>query len=186
MDGALPGVLTGDDVQVTRRERVHEGPLLRIDDESVRLPNGRLARLESIRHPGAAAALPFLDEERVLLVRQYRHAVGGRILEVPAGKLDAGEGPESCALREVQEEVGHAPGRLLPLGAILTTPGFTDEVIWLYEAHELRPTGLGHEAHEVIEVVEMGFGAAVDAVREGRITDAKSVATLLQAALRRG
>lgn len=165
--------------------RVHEGPLLKIDLDRVGLPNGREATLETIRHPGAAAALPFLDDGSVLLIRQYRHAVGGFILEVPAGKLDPGEGPESCALREVEEEVGHKPGRIVPLGAIFTTPGFTDEVIWLYEAHDLVATQLAHEDDELIEVQRMPFTEAVQAVREGRIRDGKSVATILHAVVRR-
>jgi ADP-ribose pyrophosphatase len=167
------------------RERVYEGRLLKIDVDHVALSGGRQATLEIIRHPGAAAALPFLDEDSVLLVRQYRHAMGGFILEVPAGKLDPGEGPERCVVREVEEEVGHRPGRIVPLGAIFTTPGFTDEVIWLYEAHDLVPTEVAHEADEWIEVTRMPFAEVVDAVRDGRIRDAKSVATVLHAAIRR-
>lgn len=167
------------------RVRVHEGPLLKIDLDRVGLPHGREAVLETIRHPGAAAALPFLEDGSVLLIRQYRHAVGGFILEVPAGKLDPGEEPERCARREVEEEVGHRPGRLVPLGAIFTTPGFTDEIIWLYEAHDLTATQVAHEADELIEVVRVPFDEAVEGVRDGRIRDGKSVAAILHAVLRR-
>lgn len=171
--------------RVTKSERVHEGRLLKIDLDTVELPGGRSTTLESIRHPGAAAALPFLPDGRVLLVRQYRHALGGWILEVPAGKLDAGEHPDLCARREVAEEVGYEVGRLVPLGAIFTTPGFTDEIIWLYEAHDLSPVGTAHEDDEVIEVLQWSFEEALAAVREGRIRDGKSVSTILHAALRR-
>lgn len=171
--------------ELVSSRRVHEGRLLKIDLDEVNLPGGKTAQLECIRHPGAAAALPFLPDGRVLLVRQYRHAVGGWILEVPAGKLDHGEPPATCAVREVEEEVGHRVGDLRELGAIFTTPGFTDETIWLYEAHDLTPTRTAHEADEVIEVVTMDFAAAVAAVRDGRIRDGKSVATILHAALRR-
>jgi ADP-ribose pyrophosphatase len=100
------GVEPADGVRVLSSDRTHEGPLLKIDLDEVELPGGALARLESIRHPGAAAVLPFLSDDRVLLVRQYRHAMGGWILEVPAGKLDDGESPTVCAAREVEEEVG--------------------------------------------------------------------------------
>lgn len=166
--------------------RAYEGRLLKIDLDEVELPGGRRATLETIRHPGAAAALPFLEDDEVILIRQYRHAVGGTILEIPAGKLDRpGEPPDRCAAREVEEETGVRPGRLVPLGSILTTPGFTDEVIWLFEAHELVPTATAHEDDEVIEPVTMPFGEALAAVEDGRIRDAKSVAAILAAAVRR-
>lgn len=181
-DGVQPDPAT----TVVHHRRTHEGPLLKIDLEEVRLPGGSTATLESIRHPGAAAALPFLADGRVLLVRQYRHAMGGWILEVPAGKLDGDEPPDHCARREVEEEVGQRVGRLEPLGAIFTTPGFTDEVIWLYEAHDLTATSTDHEADEVIDVQTWSFDEALEAVLDGRIRDSKSVATILHAALRRG
>ncbi len=180
------GVERDAGVRVVKSERVYEGRLLKVDRDEVELPGGKRATLESIEHPGAAAALPFLPTGEVLLVRQYRHAVGGYILESPAGKLDPGEEPEACIVREVEEEVGYRPGRIKPLGAIFTTPGFTDEVIWLYEAHELVETVLAHEDDEVIEVVRMPFEESLEAVRSGRIRDTKSVATILRAAIERG
>lgn len=179
------GVEAARGVQQRSKERVYEGHLLKIDREELVLPGGRNATLESIRHPGAAAALPFLPDGRVLLIRQYRHAMGGYILEVPAGKLDAGESPERCAAREVEEEVGHRAGELILLGSVFTTPGFTDEQIWLYEAHDLRATRTAHESDEVIEVLTWDFDEAVRAVSDGRIRDGKSVAAILHAALRR-
>ncbi|MDQ7008538.1 MAG: NUDIX hydrolase [Acidobacteriota bacterium] len=170
-----------------RSQRVYEGRLLRIDLEQVELPGGGRAELETIRHPGAAAVLPFLDDGRVVLIRQYRHAVGGFIVEVPAGKLDRpGEAPEECAQRELREETGYRCRRLVPLGRILTTPGFTDEVIWLYEAHDLQPGPGACEEGEKIEVFEVGWEQALALLRRGEIVDAKSVACLAHAALRRG
>jgi ADP-ribose pyrophosphatase len=141
--------------------------------------------LETIRHPGAAAVLPFLPEGRVVLIRQYRHAAGGYIVEVPAGKLDRGEPPERCAAREIEEETGWRAGELIPLGSILTTPGFTDEVIWLYEAHALVRGAQALESDEVLETMDVPFERAVAMVRGGEITDAKSVATILLAFARR-
>ena len=91
--------------------------------ERVELPNGTLLDLDIVRHPGAAAVVPFVSEHDVLLIRQYRHAAGGMLLEVPAGKLDPGESPDACAARELAEEAGQRPGRLVRTGAIWTTPG---------------------------------------------------------------
>ena len=102
----------------------YKGKFLEMVTEEISLPNGRTATLDLIRHPGAAAVVPFLDEENVLLIRQYRHAAGGTILEVPAGKLERDEAPDLCAVRELEEETGRRAGRIEALGSILTTPGW--------------------------------------------------------------
>lgn len=181
-----PGVEPSPEARVLESRRSYEGRLLKVDVDRVRLPGGAETELESIRHPGAAAALPFTDGGEVLLIRQYRHAMAGHILEVPAGKLDEGEDPADCIVREVEEEVGYRPGRVEPLGSIFTTPGFTDEIIWLYEAHELVETAVDRDEDEVIELVRMSFADALEAVLDGRVRDGKSVAAILHAALRRG
>jgi len=176
--------MTGEN-RVLHRERVFEGVLVKVDRERVLLPGGREATLETIRHPGAAAILPFTSEDTVLLIRQFRHAAGGFILEAPAGKLDHGEPPETCARRELEEEVGWRAGRLTPLGAIVTTPGFTDEVIWLYEAHDLRLGRQSLEPDEVLEVLEVPLVRAVEMALAGEIRDAKTVCAVLLAWARR-
>ena len=174
-----------DEGRVVSGERVFEGKLIKVDREVVRLPGGREATLETIRHPGAAAVLPFHADDSVLLVRQFRHAAGGYILEVPAGKLDAGEPPETCARREIEEEVGQRAGRLVELAAVITTPGFTDEVIWLYEAHDLRPGRQQLEDDEILDVVRVPFAEAVRMTLDGEIRDAKSICAILLAHARR-
>jgi len=121
----------------------------------------------------------------VILIRQYRHAAGGYLLEVPAGKLDPGEEPEACIARELAEEIGHKARRIEPLGSILTTPGFTDEVIWLFEASDLTPCESDLQDDEVIEPVSFGFDEALAMVRSGEIRDAKTTAALFHAAMRR-
>jgi len=171
--------------RVVSSKRVFAGKLIKVDREEVILPGGKRAVLETIRHPGAAAVLPFLPGDRIVLIRQFRHAAGGFIYEVPAGKLDPGEPPETCALREVEEETGWRAERLVPLGSILTTPGFTDEVIWLYEAHGLTGGRRHLDPDEVIEVLEVPFEEAVAMVVRGEIRDAKSVAAILLAKARR-
>lgn len=160
---------------------IHKGRVVTLNVETLMLPNGHETQLEIIRHPGAAAIVPLTDSGNVLLVRQYRHAAGGYILEVPAGKLDAGEDPQACAARELQEEVGVVAGKLHKLGSILTTPGFTDEIIHLYLATHLQPGTQALEQDEDLTVEEVPFAEAIRLCMEGGIRDAKSVCALLLA-----
>lgn len=159
---------------------------LRVNRELARLPDGREVELDIVRHPGAAAVVPFLSEDEVLLIRQHRHAAGGRILEVPAGKLDDGEAPEVCAARELEEEAGQRAGRLEPLGWIFTTPGFTDERIHLFAAFDLEAVPMRPEDDEHIETLRVPFTRALEWVWSGEIADAKSALALLRAAHRFG
>jgi ADP-ribose pyrophosphatase len=166
---------------VAAKHLAYEGRSIRVFAEDVVLPNGATAQLDIVRHPGAAAMVPFEDDQRVLLIRQYRHAAGGTIWEVPAGKLD-GEAPEVCAARELEEEVGRRPGRLVHLAEILTTPGFTNERIHLFAAFDLEPVPVRHEEHEVIEVVSVSLEDALDLIWRGDLRDAKSALALIHAA----
>ena len=163
----------------------YQGTFLTIWQEEVELPDGRSIELDVVRHPGAAAIVPFENETDVVLIRQFRHAAGGTLLEVPAGKLED-ETPEICAARELEEEVGRRAGRLEPLGSILTTPGFTDEVIHLFAAFDLESVPTRHESDEVIEVVQMPLRDAVDLIWRGELRDAKSALALLHASHRYG
>ncbi len=164
----------------------YQGKFLEMVTEEVALPNGRTATLDLIRHPGAAAIVPFLPDGRVLMIHQYRYAAGGTIYEVPAGKLDPGETPEACAGRELEEETGWRAGRIERLGEILTTPGFTDEKIHLYAGFELAEVRQQLEADEIIELTPMPLEAALDLVWSGEITDSKTVVSLLHVARKLG
>jgi ADP-ribose pyrophosphatase len=159
---------------------------LKLEREAVRLPNGQQVELDIVRHPGASAVVPFVSVDEVLLIRQFRHAAGGSILEVPAGKLDAGDTPEACAARELEEEAGRRAGRLEKLGWIFTTPGFTDEKIHLFAAYDLEPVPTRHERDEVIELVPMRLSSALELIWRGELHDAKSALALLFAARRVG
>jgi ADP-ribose pyrophosphatase len=165
---------------------VKQGFRVRVSSERVALPNGRTVLLDVVRHPGAAAVVPFLSDDEVLLIRQYRHAAGGMILEVPAGKLDAGETPEVCVRRELQEETGQRAGRIEALGWIWTTPGFTDEKIYLFAAFDLVPVPQHLDDDEVIELVPTPLSRALEMVWCGEIKDAKSALALIHAARRAG
>jgi len=161
---------------------VRRGFVVRAQTERVRLPNGHLVDLDIVRHPGAAAVVPITAHGEVVLIRQYRHAAGGTLYEVPAGKLEPGEDPALCAARELEEEAGERAGRLLPLGWIWTTPGFTDERIHLFAALDLTPVAQRLQADEVIETVRLPFADALALVWSGQLNDAKSALALLHAA----
>lgn len=167
------------------REVLYDGRVVHLSLDSVRFPGGRRGTLELVSHPGAAAVLPFLDpptspDPRIVLVHQYRYAAGGVLWEVPAGVPDSSsESWVDCARRELKEETGFAAGDLRYLTRILTTPGFTDEVIQLFVASDLTIGTTDRDEDEFLEVVEMPFSRALDGVREGRIVDGKSVAILL-------
>jgi ADP-ribose pyrophosphatase len=165
-----------------RRAPAYRGRSISVFAEEVELPNGRRVTLDIVRHPGAAAVVPFVSEGDVLLIRQFRHATGGSIFEVPAGKLDASEDPAACAARELEEEAGQRARRLERLGEIWTTPGFTDERIHLFAAFELEPVPQRLEADEVIEVVRVSLDRALEMVWSGELRDAKSALALLHAA----
>ena len=165
-------------------KEIYRGKVVHLFVDTVTLPNGHTTTLEMIRHPGAAAVVPFLDRATILLVRQYRHAAGGYLLEIPAGKLDPGEAPESCAARETAEETGYRPAHLEKLGAILTTPGFTDEIIHLYAGFALGPVAGGLEPDEDLTVEPRPFAEALALVERGEIQDAKTMSALLLAARR--
>ena len=165
---------TTDDIPVTRAKAID------VTTEIVDLPNGRRVEFDFVRHPGAAAVVPFLDDGRVLLIRQFRFATGGEIMEVPAGKLDPGEAPEVCAARELEEETGYRAGRLERLGSIWTTPGFCNEIIHLYAAFDLTPAEQRLEPDEIIELVPTPLEEALDAL-SGPVVDGKTATALLLA-----
>jgi ADP-ribose pyrophosphatase len=165
-------------------ERLYTGRIVNLDLDTVRFPDGSTGRLEMLRHPGASAVVPLLDpadhpDPRVVLIRQFRHAAEDFIWEVPAGRLDAGETPEQCAARELEEEVGMRAGTLRRLTTIYTTPGFTDERIHLFLATDLEAGRQRREPDEFLEVETRPWSAAMAMVRAGQIVDAKTLASLM-------
>ena len=165
---------------------IYTGIVINLNIDTVTLPNGLTVDLEVVRHPGAAAVVPLKDDGTVILIRQFRHAAGGFIYEIPAGKLYPGEDPRVCAARELEEEIGYRAGRLDLLSSIYTAPGFTDEVIHIYKATELRAGRQHLDRDEVLEVIEMPLSEAIRMIETGVIRDAKSIVGLQAVHLRSG
>jgi ADP-ribose pyrophosphatase len=164
--------------------RIYTGRVVRLDIDTVRFPDGSTGELELIRHPGAAAVVPCASDPAggdptILMIRQYRYGGGGTLWEVPAGTLAPGESPDACARRELLEETGVTAGRLDRLTSILTTPGFTDEVIHLFWARELTQGTAAHERDEFIEVVPRPLSQVLRDIRDGAVRDAKTIVAIL-------
>ncbi len=155
--------------------RMYSGKVLTLDRDTVALPNGRTTELEILRHPGASAVVPLKEDGRVVLIRQLRHAVAGFIYEIPAGKLDRQEDPKDCAARELEEEAGYRAGSLELLTSILTAPGFTDEVIHIFQGTHLEVGKQNLDQDEVLEIVEWPLEEAMARIQDGTIRDAKTI-----------
>lgn len=178
-DSARPG-------QVASR-RVYTGKVINLDIDQVRFPNGKVGELEIIRHSGASAVIPFLgdpagEDPTILLIRQYRYAADGFIYEIPAGRLEPGEPPETCAVRELREETGCTAAKMEHLYTMYTTPGFTDEKIHLFVATGLERGESALESDEFVEVVPTAMSAALRLIRDGTINDAKTALSILYVA----
>lgn len=161
-------------------ETVYSGRLVDVELHQLRMANGVEARRELIRHPGAVCMVPVSSDGRLLMVTQYRHAAGKRLLELPAGTLEPGEEPRLAAVRELQEEVGMRPGRVSALGGFYVAPGYTSEYIHLYVCTALQEERLAGDEDEDIEVEPLTFEEALAGIDSGLIVDAKSVIGLLR------
>jgi ADP-ribose pyrophosphatase len=158
---------------------VYDGALLKVYRDEVRLPDGSLGVREYIRHPGAVAVVPLLAGGRVLLERQFRYPHRRVFIEIPAGKLEPGEPHLETAKRELLEETGYAAQRWSHLGVIHVSIAYTDEAIDLFLAQDLSQQRRNLDQGEFLETFSVPFDEAIDMIRDGRITDAKSVAALL-------
>jgi ADP-ribose diphosphatase len=162
--------------------KIYEGRVLTLQIETIPLPNGGELKAEIIRHPGSVVIVPVTDAGEIVLVRQYRPAIGRSAWELPAGSLKPGEGIESAAQRECHEEIGLVPGRLERLGAFYPTPGYCDELMHFYRATGLRKPREDEKAEqdedEDIEARPFGLEALKAMIAGGEIIDLKTIAGL--------
>ncbi len=167
--------------KINRQKRLHRGRVFDFTIENVTLENGVTVDLEVIRHPGAAAIVAMPDPSSLLLLRQYRHAVGGYIMEIPAGTVDGSEPPDHCARRELVEETGYAARTWEKLGEITPVPGYSDERIHLYLATDLTPERQHLDRDELIQVQTVSMDEMAAMIEAGKIQDAKTLSALMLA-----
>jgi ADP-ribose pyrophosphatase len=167
------------------RKEIFAGRVIKVSVDEVQLPNGLQIPLELVRHPGGAAAVAIDAQNRVCLLRQFRHAAGGFIHELPAGKLEPEEPPETTARRELVEEASMSATQWQSLGAYLSSPGCFTEVIHLFLATGLQKTDGRADADEVFEVEWWPFETALEKALNGELKDAKTIIGILRAASHR-
>jgi ADP-ribose pyrophosphatase len=160
------------------RETIFEGKVVRLYLDKVRLPNGKEAEREVVLHWGAVGMVALDDEEKVYLVRQYRHPVGRELIEIPAGKLDPGEEPLDCARRELMEEIGYSADEWRELASFYTSPGFSDEMLHLFLARNLKEGVADPEEDEFLEIIHLPLQEALRMVARGEIQDSKTIVGL--------
>lgn len=161
-------------------EIIFHGLVIDIEQMAVEVGSKGSHTYQIIRHPGGAGVLPVYDDGTIALIRQLRPAVGESLLEIPAGRLSAGEPPAECARRELREETGLVGGALTPLGKIFSSPGVFDEIIHLFAVSGAVQGEAEPEADEEIEVVRLRLADALAMAADGRIGDAKTLAALFR------
>ena len=166
--------------RVIDRQVVYDGKKVRLEIHHLEDPDTeKRHKREVCVHPGAVVVLPLLPDGRVVLIRNYRYAVGESLLELPAGTLERGEEPINCAGRELIEETGYTAGRLKSLGSFFTSPGILSERMYAFAAYDLRPGEATPEEGEQIEVRPTAWDDVLDMIRSGAINDAKTIAVVL-------
>ncbi len=166
--------------RLIEKQIVYDGTKVRLELHHLENEEtGKRHRREVCAHPGAVVVLGFLNDGRLVLIRNYRYAIGQALLELPAGTLEKNEDPMNCAGRELLEETGYLATRLRPLMPFFTSPGILSEKMYVFAAYDLHPAETAREEGEEIEVLPVTWAEAIDMIRHGEIQDAKTIATLL-------
>ncbi|MDA3732579.1 NUDIX hydrolase [Niameybacter massiliensis] len=161
------------------RKEVYKGKIFTIVQDEILFDDGSVAQWDLVVHNGASAVVPITENKEVILVKQYRNAKDGYVLEIPAGKLEKGEDPLECAKRELEEEIGFKAGRMTKICSMFTAVGFSDERLHLYMAEQLQVGKQNLDEDEYIEVVTYPITKAVEMIFKGEICDSKTIAGLL-------
>lgn len=167
--------------ELVESRQIYSGKIVTLKVDTVRLPNGKESTREIVVHNGAVTAVPMLDEDTIVMVRQFRLAAGEALLEIPAGTLEEGEKPEECASRELQEEIGYRPERLQLMFSSFLAPGYSSEKLFTYLATGLTESKQTHDEDEFLEVVHVGLDEAVALISQGQVKDAKTICGVLMA-----
>ena len=166
--------------KIVSSKQIFSGRAVSLRVDTVELPSGRQTTREIVDHAECIVAIPIDEKGNVLLVRQFRHPVGKKLLELPAGGIEEKETPEDAVRRELQEEIGYLPNKVKALGGFYSSPGFCTEYLYLYIATNLTPSRLVASDTEKIEVVPMPLADIPDLIASGEICDSKSIAGLLR------
>lgn len=163
--------------ETVARKTIYSGKIIDVYLDEVRLPDGKQAKREIVKHPGAVAVIPITNEGKIVMVRQFRKALERHLVEIPAGKLEKGEAPETTAKRELEEETGLECDSLTPIMSFYTSPGFADEIIHLYLAEGLRQLEekASLDEDEFVDVIEVTLEEAQQLIADQEIYDAKTV-----------
>jgi ADP-ribose pyrophosphatase len=167
--------------KIQKSKIVFQGRVFDVRQDLVELPNGRSIQMDIVAHHGAVTIIPLDDKGRIWFVRQYRHAAGEAILELPAGVIEEGESPEECARRETREEIGMAASELKPVGEFFLAPGYSTEYMYVYLAKGLTPDPLTQDPDELLSIEQVQVDKAFSLGQDGAIRDAKSLAALFLA-----
>lgn len=156
-------------------QNIFDGKVIKLEVATIELPNGKTATREIVRHNGAVGVLAITEENKIIVVKQYRKALEQSIIEIPAGKLELDENPETCAIRELKEETGYTASNINFLHKFYTSPGFADEIIYLYQAKELIKGEAMPDEDEFVEILELSLTEIDSLVTSGQIVDAKTL-----------
>ena len=168
------------ETKILNRREVYSGKIVSLRVDTIRQESGESAIREVVLHPGGVAAVPVLDDGRIVLIRQFRYPLGKYIWEIPAGKLDSGQTPRDTIARELEEEIGYTAGTLTEMHSFYSSPGFCDEVIHLFIARGLVPCARRPETGEHITPVARTLGECLEMIASGEIMDGKSVLGILR------
>lgn len=154
---------------------IYDGKIIQVKVDDVELPNGKTAKREIVHHPGAVAVMAITEDDRMIMVRQFRKPLERMLVEIPAGKLEPGEDPEMCAGRELQEETGYTYASLSHQASFYTSPGFADEIVHLYRAEGVMPGEAQPDEDEFVELMHVTIEEAQQMIAQGDIRDAKTI-----------